>query len=111
MKTNTYYYEIYQARVKEEFVFMKWEWAKKHNWSFKSYNKVYNAYVVARDDYDVLDYLFEIFNNNHPKNFKGHSMSVSDIVKVYINGNENKAKYYYCDIFGWRDITKEIKGE
>ena len=46
-----------------------------------------------------------------PERFKGHSMSVSDIVKICINGDENKAKYYYCDSFGWVDITKEVKGE
>ena len=22
-----------------------------------------------------------------------------------------KAKYYYCDVYGWKDITKEVKGE
>ena len=38
-------------------------------------------------------------------------MSVSDIVKICTKGNEDKAKYYFCDARGWKDITKEIKGE
>ena len=111
MKVNSYYYEIYQVEPEKEFAFMKWEWAKKYNWTFKTYNKVFKSCGAAISDYDLLNYLFKIFNIDLPERFKGHSMSVSDIVKICINGDENKAKYYYCDSFGWVDITKEIKGE
>ena len=38
--------------------------------------------------------LFELFNLNHPKDFHGHSLSVSDIVEL--NGVN-----YYCDAMGW----------
>lgn len=111
MKLYTYCYEIYQVEPEKEFAFMKWEWAKKHNWSFKLYNQVYKSYAGVISVNDLLDYLFKRFNIDLPERFKGHSMSVSDIVKICINGDENKAKYYYCDSFGWVDITKEIKGE
>lgn len=29
-------YVIYQVKVESDFAFMRWEWAKEHNWSFNS---------------------------------------------------------------------------
>ena len=34
-------------------------------------------------------------------------MSVSDIVKIE-DMETNETKYYYCDSFGWKDITSEV---
>jgi hypothetical protein len=53
--------------------------------------------VMARR---LLDDLFEQFNMYPPKDFNGHSMSVSDIVTV---GD----RVFYCDDFGWEEIKKE----
>lgn len=104
-----YSYEIFQSTIKSSFAFMPWKYTKEHNFSFNFYKKVWSDKEEARDDLDLLNYLFEKFNINHPKDFKGHSMSVSDIVRIMdVNGN---TKYYYCDVFGWEDITKEMKGE
>ena len=46
----------------------------------------------------ILNYLFERFNINRPAEFKGRSLSVSDIVKI-----DNK--YFYCQPIGWKEIT------
>ena len=109
---KNYTYTIYQVRAKEDFAFVDWERAKKFfNWSFEPYKIEWGGITKANDDYELLERLFVDFNINHPFGFIGHSMSVSDIVKIYINGDENKAKYYYCDAIGWKDITKEVKGE
>jgi hypothetical protein len=35
---------------------------------------------------------------SHPSDFRGHSLSVSDV--VYLDG-----KYYYCDSFGYKELT------
>ena len=61
------------------------------------YEVVYSGEVIKNEDeteYDVLEKLFVIFNCKHPKDFKGHSLSTSDIVEL--NGIN-----YYCDSFGW----------
>ena len=39
-----------------------------------------------------------MLNINHPINYKGHSLSVSDICEI-----DNK--YYFCDSFGWKEIN------
>ena len=101
-------YVIYQVKASVSFSFMNWEYAKKHaGWSFDPYYSVWNGTETAADDMDLIIYLWEVFNERHPKGFKGHSMTVSDIVLVKdIEANEKK--YYYCDSFGWKDITREV---
>lgn len=55
------------------------------------------------DAMEVLEDLFHIFNTISPQGYQGRSMSVSDIVKI-------RGRYYYCDSFGWVDVTEEIDG-
>ena len=44
-----------------------------------------------------LENIFIRFNHNHPEGFKGHSLSVSDVVEI-------DGKYYYCDSFGFKEV-------
>lgn len=100
-----YDYTIYQVGVNEDFCFMRWGAARGHNWSFDPYKTVWEGIEEARDDYDLLNYLYEVFNERRPSDFRGHSMSVSDIVMIRSDGGR---KYYYCDSFGWQDITDAV---
>ena len=69
---------------------------------------------VERDNYDLvyeaglkpgtsLDDLYYEFNMQHPKDFRGHSMSVSDIVVLH-KGDEDKA--FYVDTFGFTEVPE-----
>ena len=46
----------------------------------------------------TLNKLYEQFNINHPTNFKGHSLSVSDIIALKEN---NRLSFHYVDSFGF----------
>lgn len=105
MKFN---YVIYQVRVESDFAFMMWDWAKEHNWSFNSYRSVWNGTEEAKNSLELLENLFEKFNLYHPEGYRAHSMSVSDVVRI---NDGNEIRYYYCDSIGWKDITREVKGE
>lgn len=102
-----YQYEIFQTNADQEFAFMRWSVATRHGWSFDFYRSVWIGKEEARDDMDLVNYLYEVFNEHRPNGFRGHSLSVSDIIRVQ---EENKAEstYYYCDSFGWQDITADI---
>ena len=52
-------------------------------------------YDWVKDKIDLKD--FDMFNVRRPNNFKGRSMSVSDIVEV-------DGKNYYCDGVGWVEL-------
>ena len=72
--------------------------------SISDYGYVYSKYVDEKNfigDMDILETLYGIFNIDHPKDYAGRSLSVSDVVQL---GN----KYYYCDRLGWKDITEYI---
>lgn len=102
-------YVIYQAKVEAPFTFLGWDKANKYtNWSFVPYRSVWNGTKKARDDIDLINYLWEVFNERYPAGYKARSLSVSDIIRVE-DTETNTIKYYYCDSFGWKDITSKIE--
>lgn len=72
--------------------FMPYDFAKTHGFSLDDYEKVYEG-----DEDITLDGIFEKFNIDRPADFRGHSLSVSDI--IIANG-----KYYYVDSMGFTKI-------
>ena len=77
------------------------------------YELVYSGYISDqiipeienRSDEQILDRLFYIFNCEHPVDYHGCSMSVSDIVVLNRNGTK---KAYYVDGIGFRDVTNKF---
>ena len=65
-----------------------------------NYNLVYEAGLKPGTS---LDDLYYEFNMQHPKDFRGHSMSVSDIVVLH-KGDEEKA--FYVDTFGFTEVPE-----
>lgn len=75
------------------------------------------VYVAPLDDISTyisestriigLEKIYECFNLDHPRDFTGHSLSVSDIVALQIKGN---AFAYYVDSVGFQKI-KNFFGE
>ena len=103
-----YKYEIFQVNVKQGFAFMSWDVASRHGWLFNAYRSMWIGKEEAREDIDLLEYLYEVFNERRPKEFTGHSLSVSDVIKVQATDDIDPT-YYYCDSFGWKDITEDVK--
>lgn len=61
-----------------------------------NYDLVYSG--TTENDSSVLGELFERFNINRPHDFRGRSMSVSDIVEI-------DERYFYCDSYGWEELN------
>ena len=55
-----------------------------------------------------LDMFYQRFNVNHPADFKGHSLSVSDIVALKQNG---VVSCHYVDSIGFRELPNFLKPE
>ena len=78
--------------------------------------------AVTRENYDLLytapleedtslEDIYTRFNIDRPADFRGHSLSVSDVVVLHQNG-ENTS--HYVDSFGYREVpefTKELMAE
>ena len=70
-----------------------------------NYNLVYTAELTPGTS---LEDIYTRFNTDRPKDFKGHSLSVSDIVVLHQNG-ENTA--HYVDRTGYRDVPEFLRGQ
>lgn len=92
-------YKILQLKKNEEFWKYLFRSYNENDVPSKSlYNVVYSGEVESSENVmGVLEGLFRKFNFNHPADFKGHSLSVSDIVEL-------DGKYYYCDSFGYVEL-------
>ena len=70
-----------------------------------NYELIYTAPLTAGTS---LEDIFTRFNIDHPKDFKGHSLSVSDVVVLHQNG-ENTA--HYVDSIGYKEVPEFLQPE
>lgn len=64
-----------------------------------AYDKVYSGDVKCRNLEDV----FVLFQSGRPEGFRGHSLSVSDVVEVEDAASITPG-FYFCDSIGFKEI-------
>ena len=110
-------YEIYQLKRSDETTdlrFMSYDWLvrKGRKPEIKDYDKMYEGNIDLESSFlPAAEFLYYKFNLSIPEDFRGHSLSVSDIV-VILDGDEKGC--YYCDSVGFVTLHgfKEVgKGE
>ena len=72
---------------------------ERDNYNFV-YTEPFTQYASQRDRFEEI---WERFNNDHPADFKGHSLSVSDIVAIKQNG---VVTYHYCDSYDFKELPQ-----
>lgn len=95
-------FEIWQLKDTSEnrpIQFADFAFASLYRLTESRYDKVYEA--PAGPDTDTLDKLFTKFNIDHPADFHGHSLSVSDVVVLNDNGRRTA---FYCDSWGFKEV-------
>ena len=70
-----------------------------------NYELVYSAELTPGTS---LEDIYTRFNIDHPKDFKGHSLSVSDVVVLHQNGQDTA---HYVDSFGYKDVSEFLQPE
>ena len=85
---------------------------------FEPYNRLQAAgNVVDKANYELvysaeltpgtsLEDIYTRFNIDHPKDFKGHSLSVSDVVVLHQNGQDAA---HYVDSFGYKEVPEFLQ--
>ena len=76
---------------------------KNENLSIKDYDLVYQGDISDFSSDNLLEGIYRKFNLDRPEDFRGHSLSMSDVVVTEIN-NEHKA--YYCDRIGFQEMPE-----
>ena len=87
--------KIYQAPVEYNNKFMGYQFTMNHGGIDESqYQCIYEADLPLMG----LDDLYQMCNTSRPEGYRGHSLSVSDIVVL-------DGQAYFCDSFGWKSIS------
>ena len=68
-----------------------------------AYEKIYEGTVSEDRTIVVLEDLYTMFNQHHPKDFRHHSMSVGDII-VLTDTKEPGA--HFCDPIGFTEVPE-----
>lgn len=68
-----------------------------------NYEQVYSAPLEPGM---TLETIYQKFNLDHPADFTGHSLSVSDVVVLHQAGEDTA---HYCDSFGFQDVPEFLQ--
>lgn len=68
-----------------------------------AYKKVYESDFEenSNSSLPVVEQLYMLFNMTRPKDFKGHSLSIADIIVV-------DGKQFFCDTYEFKEITVPV---
>ena len=105
-------FAIYQLKDGAEFRDYRFEgmdWLKSNGLTVEheNYNFVYTEpFTQFATQRDRLEEIWERFNIDHPADFKGHSLSVSDIVAIKQDG---VVTYHYCDSFDFKELPHFVE--
>ena len=107
-------FAIYQLRDNDDTArlrYMNSEYLEKKGLSARreNYAAVYAGDLDrGGDTQDKLNELYETFNIRRPEDFRGHSLSVSDIVALKQNG---VVSCHYVDFWGFKELPGFLKPE
>lgn len=67
------------------------------------YELVYEGLVGEFRGNATLEALYTQFNTKQPEDFRGHSLSVSDVIVISVDGKDTA---YFCDSFGFTEMPE-----
>ena len=72
------------------------------------YELVYEGEVGEFRGNATLEALYTQFNTKQPEDFRGHSLSVSDVIVISVDGKDTA---YFCDSFGFTEMPEFFRGK
>ena len=101
-------FSIYQLKCGDETRDFRFEpydrlAATGHTAEQTNYDLIYTAELAPGTS---LEDIYTRFNIDHPKDFKGHSLSVSDVVVLHQNGQDTA---HYVDSSGYRQVPEFLQ--
>ena len=96
-------YSIYQLDLSDntdELRFMSLDWLESKGLSVDR-DHYQMVYARQREPGETLEDIYRRFNIDHPEDFRGHSLSVSDVVVLHEKGTDTA---YYVDSIGFKEL-------
>ena len=97
-------YQINMDRDTNRIAFCGLDQIKKYFGITEVDSKIYDMVYEGNTSCSTLDEVYEMFNLNHPEDFKGWSLSVSDVVEIIESEGIQKG-FYFCDSYGFTNIS------
>lgn len=94
-------FRVYQLPVEHAAKFLHLDFVKKYGMmpKLEDYKVVYEGEFEPQGEYSEPDQLYMKFQGEKPEGYKGHSISMSDVVEI-------DGEYFYCDAIGWENVTE-----
>ncbi|MCL2062070.1 MAG: YodL domain-containing protein [Firmicutes bacterium] len=89
---------VYQMKLGQEFKFRGYDEIVKAQGGQKEINRsLYDEVYSGEVDCDDIEGVFCLLNTKHPVGYKGHSLSISDVVQT-------EQGCFFCDTYGFKKI-------
>lgn len=96
-------YQIDKQKDKDKVKFIDLDRLKNFQKDSAVNSKIYKKVFEGRVSCKRLEAVYIKFNLDYPDDFKGHSLSVSDVVEVVTSDTVEKG-FYFCDSMGFKKI-------
>ena len=100
---NIRIYQINMERDLNRIAFCSHDQLEKYQGSSEIDSKIYDKVFEGAVDASDLEDVYRVFNLEHPSEYRGRSLSVSDIVEV-IDGGDAEPGFHFCDSFGFQKV-------
>lgn len=97
-------YQVNLERDRERVAFMDYAALARHQGVQTIRSEIYDQVFEGDVECETLEAVFYKFNLDHPENYRGRSLSVSDIVEV-TEAETVKSGFYYCDDVGFNEVS------
>ena len=95
-------YQINMDRDTKRVAFESLERLEKYQGSAEIDSSLYDRVYEGDVECSNLEEVYQMFNLNHPKDYMGRSLSVSDVVEVTYE--DGKSEFFFCDSIGFEEV-------
>ena len=96
-------YQINLSRDADNLAFFGYEFVTRRTKTDHIRTDIYDCVFKGEVDCESLEDAYHLFNVDHPKDYRGRSMSISDVVEVMESDCVPKGMYY-CDTIGFKEV-------
>lgn len=96
-------YQINSGRDEHRVMFLSHDRLERFQGSPEVDSKIYDKVYDREVDCGNLEEVYAMLNLNHPSDYRGRSLSVSDVVEVYESDTVQEG-FYFCDSVGFRQV-------
>ena len=102
MKINIF--QIAPERDTNEVIYVDSQYLRQHQGNTAIDSSIYDKVYSCEIECNNLEDIFAKFNISVPSDYRGRSISISDVIEV-VENSEVKKGFYYCNSFGFKKIN------